>query len=115
MTRLVIMMKLTDREWKEFSFTDIFEIKKGFYNKKPTRTANADIPFLGATDSNNGVTNFLTLGVIEKSSKTGKLPNEPLERKLFPGNAIAVTNNGSVGHAYYQASKTTSLIICMTN
>ena len=101
------MMKLTDREWKEFPFTDIFEIKKGFYNKKPTRTANADIPFLGATDSNNGVTNFLTLGVIEKSSKTGKLPNEPLERKLFPGNAIAVTNNGSVGHAYYQASRFT--------
>lgn len=101
------MMKLTDRDWTEFLFTDIFEIKKGFYNKKPTRTAEANIPFLGATDSSNGVTNFLTLGVIEKSSKTGQLPNEPLERKLFPGHAIAVTNNGSVGHAYYQASRFT--------
>lgn len=101
------MMKLTDLEWKEFSFTDIFEIKKGFYNKKPNRTVGANIPFLGATDSNNGVTNFLTLSVIEKSSKTGKLPNEPLERKLFPGHAIAVTNNGSVGHAYYQAREFT--------
>lgn len=102
-----MMLNLSDRKWKVFAFTDVFEIRKGFYNKKPVRTANANIPFLGATDSDNGVTTFLTQSVIEKSSKTGKLPNEPIERKMFPGHAIAVTNNGSVGHAYYQPSRFT--------
>lgn len=101
------MLNLSDRDWKEFGFADIFEIKKGFYNKKPRRTSGAKIPFLGATDSDNGITIFLTLDVIQKSSKTGHLPNEPLDRKLFPGHAIAVTNNGSVGHAYYQATQFT--------
>lgn len=28
-------MNLEDRKWKEFKFTDIFNIKCGFYNKKP--------------------------------------------------------------------------------
>lgn len=102
-----MMLNLSDRKWKVFAFTDVFEIRKGFYNKKPVRTANANIPFLGATDSDNGVTTFLTQSVIEKSSKTGMLPNEPIERKMFPGHAIAVTNNGSVGHAYYQPSRFT--------
>lgn len=101
------MLNLSDRDWKKFGFADIFEIKKGFYNKKPRRTSGAKIPFLGATDSDNGITIFLTLDVIQKSSKTGHLPNEPLDRKLFPGHAIAVTNNGSVGHAYYQATQFT--------
>ena len=60
------------------------------------------IPFLGATDSNNGVTGYYTLEEIEASSKTGELPNAPLDRKLFAENAVCVTNNGSVGYAYYQ-------------
>ena len=94
--------KLDEMEWRVFDFTDIFEVKKGFYNKKPVSDGTGTIPFLGATDSNNGLTRFLTIEEIEKNSKTGNPPNEPLERKLFPGNAICVTNNGSVGHAYYQ-------------
>lgn len=88
--------------WKLFDFIDIFEIKKGFYNKKPEPSGLGTIPFLGATDSNNGVTDYYTLDEIEAASKTGKEPNEPLEKKLFPGHAVCVTNNGSVGFAYYQ-------------
>ena len=98
---------LDSREWKEFSFSDVFEIKKGFYNKKPGDSGSGRIPFLGATDSNNGVTQYLTLDEIERSTRTGVLPNSPLEKKLFPGHAIAVTNNGSVGHAYYHGTKFT--------
>lgn len=94
----------TSKKWEQFDFTDIFEIKKGFYNKKPEDSGNGTIPFLGATDSCNGITRFLTLSEIENSTKTGEFPNSPLDRKLFPGHAIAVTNNGSVGHAYYQAT-----------
>lgn len=92
------------KTWHEFDFAEIFDIKKGFYNKKPEDSGDGTIPFLGATDSNNGVTRFLTLDEIADSTKTGALPNSPLDKKLFPGHAIAVTNNGSVGHAYYQAT-----------
>ena len=88
--------------WKEFAFSDIFEIRKGFYNKKPEQLDKGDIPFLGATDSNNGVTGWYTLDEIQTSTKTGAGPNSPLTSKLFPGNAVCVTNNGSVGHAYFQ-------------
>lgn len=95
---------LDEKEWHEFDFAEIFDIKKGFYNKKPEDSGNGTIPFLGATDSNNGVTRFLTLDEIANSTKTGVSPNSPLDKKLFPGHAIAVTNNGSVGHAYYQAT-----------
>lgn len=98
------MQNLDEKEWHEFDFAEIFDIKKGFYNKKPEGSGNGTIPFLGATDSNNGVTRFLTLDEIMNSTKTGVLPNSPLDKKLFPGHAIAVTNNGSVGHAYYQAT-----------
>ncbi|MBK5719883.1 restriction endonuclease subunit S [Dysgonomonas sp. Marseille-P4677] len=90
--------------WKEFSFLDIFEIKGGFYNKKPQRSDNGTIPFLGATATNNGITEFYTLDAIQTSSKIGYGPNEPIESKIFKGNCIAVTNNGSVGYAYYQES-----------
>ena len=30
-------MRLSDREWKKFKISDIFEIKNGFYNKKPPK------------------------------------------------------------------------------
>ena len=98
---------LDEKEWKQFGFAEVFDIKKGFYNKKPEADGTGTIPFLGATDSNNGVTRFLTLEEIEHGTKTGDLHNSPLEKKLFPGRAIAVTNNGSVGHAFYQATEFT--------
>ncbi|MGE4346907.1 MAG: restriction endonuclease subunit S [Flavobacteriaceae bacterium] len=94
-------------EWKEFLFPEVFEIKNGFYNKKPISSGNGKIPFLGATANNNGVTGYYTLSEIEENSKIGYGKNEPLTQKLFKGNCIAVTNNGSVGYAYYQVSEFT--------
>ena len=95
------MIRLNDREWKCFNFTDVFDIQKGFYNKKPETSDSEHIPFLGATANNNGVTGWCSRKVIEDASRTGDDKNEPLSRKLFSGGCIAVTNNGSVGHAYY--------------
>lgn len=91
-------------EWKEFLFPEIFKIKKGFYNKKPESSNEGKIPFLGATANNNGITEFYTISEIKNNSKTGREPNHPLNKKIFPGNCIAVTNNGSVGYAYYQTT-----------
>lgn len=101
------MNKLDDREWKEFDFCKIFEIKKGFYNKKPPCPKDGNIPFIGASDSNNGFTGFTTFPLIEANSKIGYGKNEPIEKKIFSGNAICVTNNGSVGYAYYQKHRFT--------
>lgn len=100
-------MNLDVISWKYFEFIRIFDIKKGFYNKKPESTRKGNIPFLGAVDNNNGVTGYYTIEEIESSSKTGKLPNHKIEDKMFPGRAICITNNGSVGYAYYQAKSFT--------
>lgn len=96
------MLNLNDRVWNSFMISDIFVICGGFYNKKPIADKDGKIPFVGATDSNNGFTQFCTVDNIDKTSKTGDLNNAPLEKKIFKGNCIAVTNNGSVGYAYYQ-------------
>lgn len=88
--------------WKDFDFKEIFDIRKGFYNKKPLCNDEGYIPFIGASDSNNGFTGFTTYDTIKSASKTGYGKNESIERKIFKGNAICVTNNGSVGYAYYQ-------------
>lgn len=86
-----------------FQFIDIFKIKSGFYNKKPIEKSQyANIPFIGATASSNGITGYFSIDTIKESSKTGGGRNEALESKLFPGKCIAVTNNGSVGYGYYQ-------------
>lgn len=100
-------MRININEWKTFNFADIFIIKKGFYNKKPEPSGLGKIPFLGATDSNNGVTEFYTFDEIDSSSKTGDEKNETIDKKLFPGHAVCVTNNGSVGFAYYQEEQFT--------
>lgn len=98
---------LNRSEWREFNFIDVFKIKGGFYNKKPPYENNGTIPFIGAVDKNNGITEFYSLENIENHSKTGWGLNEPTERKIFDENCICVTNNGSVGFAYYQTHKFT--------
>lgn len=90
-----------DRERKVFKFSDIFIICWWFYNKKPQWNQSWKIPFLGATDSNNWVTQFNSFKDIDSNSKTWNWENEPIEKKIFKWNCIAVTNNGSVWHAYY--------------
>ena len=77
-------MNLDVTTWEFFEFKKVFVIKKGFYNKKPEPSGSGTIPFLGAVDNNNGVTEYYTLEEIESSSKTGKAPNQELEKKLFP-------------------------------
>ena len=96
-------MKMIDTtHWKEFKIKDVFHVKGGFYNKKPEHNIEGDIPFLGATEKSNGVTEYYSLEDIECASKTGDENNAPLKDKLFDGNSLCVTNNGSVGFAYFQ-------------
>ncbi len=96
--------ELVTKHWRSFRYDEVFEIKKGYYNKKPpTSVKEGSLPFIGATEYNNGVTAYIAHADLKKFSKDGSInPNEPLERKIFPGECVTVSNNGSVGEAFYQ-------------
>lgn len=92
--------------WEEFTFADIFVLKGGFYNKKPEHSQEGKVAFLGSTENNNGVTEFYSLEDIKNWNKTGD-PDNTLDNKIYEGNCIAVTVNGSVCNAFYQADEFT--------
>lgn len=99
--------ELAEREWKKFRMTEIFKMCNGFYNTKPMESEDGDIPFIGASAVNNGITSWHRLEDIESAPKAGnadrkKGKNQPIEQKIFEGNCICVTNDGSVGYAHYQ-------------
>lgn len=94
---------LDTNHWNWFRYDEIFEICKGFYNKKPENHTGNIIPFIGAIDNNNGVSEYYDVQDVEEASKTGDDNNVPLSEKIFDGNCITVSNNGSVGYAFYQA------------
>lgn len=100
-------LKLTDREWREFKFKDVFHIVDGYYNKKPPMEENGTLPFLGATQYNNGITGMTTKASVRIHDKVGGNSMNDVDKRFYAGGCIAITNNGSVGHAYYQASEFT--------
>lgn len=100
-------LKLTDREWKEFCFSDIFEIVDGYYNKKPPVSEDGTLPFLGATQSQNGLTGFTSAELVMRYDRVGEIAMSDKEKRVYRGGCIAITNDGSVGHAYYQAREFT--------
>jgi hypothetical protein len=71
--------------WKSFRFDEIFDIKKG---KRLTKAdmVEGDINFIGATDSNNGI--------------TAKISND---KYIHSANTITVSYNGSIAEAFYQS------------
>lgn len=76
--------RLATETWKPFRFNQLFEIKKGKRLVKEHMT-EGHIPFIGATDGNNG--------------QTASIGNS---ENLHPGNLITVSYNGSIGEAFYQ-------------
>lgn len=95
-------VKCTDIQYVTFEMADVFEIVDGYYNKKPPMVESGTIPFLGATQYNNGVTGFTTAENINKWDKIGGMTMQDHSKRKFKGGCIAITNNGSVGKAYYQ-------------
>ncbi len=69
--------------WGWFKLEDLFDIKKG---KRLTKEAmiTGSTPFVGSSESGNGV--------------TGYIDHKPIHK----GNTISVTYNGSVAEAFYQ-------------
>ena len=95
---------LNSKKWKSFKFSEVFKIVDGYYNKRPPIESKGDIPFLGGTKYNNGVTGFYSKETILSYDKVGNLGGKDLTKRIYQGNCLAVTNNGSVGNVYYQRS-----------
>lgn len=74
---------LSDKEWRSFSIEDIFDIFPGKRLEKRNMKAGKT-PFIGATDSNNGITNFVSN-----------------ENKTLDSNVLGVNYNGSVVENFY--------------
>lgn len=77
------MLDLHDREWKGFRICDIFIIKAG---KRLTKSdmARGNKPFIGATDNNNGITEFVSNTNVSEDC-----------------NVLGVNYNGSVVENFY--------------
>lgn len=80
---VVKMLSLQDREWREFFLDDICIIHSGVRLTKADMIAG-DTPFIGSSDSNNGVTAFT--GSTNASKKK---------------NVLGVNYNGSVVENFY--------------
>jgi hypothetical protein len=83
-------ISFSDRKWKWFTYQEVFDIAKGHYNNRPEIDENG-IPFISATENNNGITDY----VIKEGTK------------VFPAKSITVSNDGSVGNAFYQEKEFT--------
>lgn len=100
------LINIDTSSWRKFRYDEVFSIKKGFYNKKPPVGDSEDqmIPFIGATESRNGITSFHSIESIKNYGRSGVIESVPSKSgKIFPAHAITVANNGaSVGNAFYQ-------------
>ena len=76
-------MNLNVSNWQYFKLGKLFQIKKG---KRLTAEDQTDgtTPYIGAIDSNNGVSNYIG------------------QDAIHDGNTISLSYNGSVGEAFYQ-------------
>ena len=73
-------------QWRTFKYPEIFEMTRGKGGSATAAKNNpGNNPYVGASDDNNGVTQYTSLDTTE------------------PANRITVANNGSVGAAFYQA------------
>lgn len=81
--RYVEIPKLDEKEWDAFKLTDVFKINPG---KRLTVSdmKMGNTPFIGASDSNNGITNFI-------SNRNAS----------FDRNVLGVNYNGSVVENFY--------------
>lgn len=78
--------KLDTGKWMAFKYDQLFIIQTGVGpSKKPAKVGNGSVPHISTTERNNGVSYYLDLST------------PPHER-----NCITVSNDGSIGEAFYQ-------------
>jgi tRNA1(Val) A37 N6-methylase TrmN6 len=103
-------ISLDIEKFKPFKYggkNGIFDIYGGYYNKKPEHIIEGDIPFIGASKENNGITEYYSLTDIENNHKDTNSTVHSIDKKIFKANCITVANNGSAGSAFYQETEFT--------
>lgn len=70
-------------DWGDFRLDSLFKVKKGRRLTKEDQT-DGNTPYVGAIDSNNGVSNYIG------------------QKAIHNGETISLSYNGSVGEAFYQ-------------
>ena len=100
-------LQIQGNTFKRFMFRDIFIIRNGYYNKKPTIEVKGKIPFISAISKNNGVSGYFSHEDINKNNKDKRTSYHHINNKLFNGNCLTVSNDGSVGFVFYQEKKFT--------
>ena len=80
-------LQLHTEKWKPFCYDELFVIKKG---KRLTKAemVPGTIPYIGAIDSNNGISAYISN-----------------DEHLHSANTISVSYNGSIAEAFYQTSE----------
>lgn len=75
------------KNWEPYLFSEIFDVEKGFYNNRPEKDEEEKVPFVSASEYNNGITDYVNKNNVQ----------------IFEKNAITVVNDGnSMAHAFYQ-------------
>lgn len=74
---------LNTSNWKTFIYNEIFDIRRGDIGYYKNNTKKGDIPYIGASNYNNGITDY-----VDESNRKGNL--------------ISLAYDGSVASAFYQ-------------
>jgi len=93
-------ISLQDREWKSFTIKELFDTFESGKIKNASILDEGDVPYIAATNRNNGVKNFVAVS----------------NKQLSKGNCIAFIGqgDGSAGYSVYKAedSAVASTVIC---
>jgi len=79
-------MKITNNNWKEFNFNDLFDISRG-KRLVTLDQISGDIAYISSTKKNNGIDNYIS---------------PPDYMKIYK-NALTLNNSGSVGYCFYHS------------
>lgn len=74
---------VSTENWGDFKVSELFDVKKGKRLTKEDQLGG-ETPYVGAIDSNNGVSNYIG------------------QKAIHSGGTISLSYNGSVGEAFYQ-------------
>lgn len=75
--------ELNIQEWGKFCLKDLFEIHSGIYIPKKEKIKGFT-PFIGATNKNNGITEFIN------------------KKPIFKGNSLTIASRGNDAITFYQ-------------
>lgn len=79
------MLDLTEREWRAFSFEDLFFVRRGESVYKQYMNKGA-YPYISATAMNNGISDYI-------------------DRYNRDSHSISLAYDGSIGSTFYQGTK----------